>query len=417
MKRIKIKVRKGKILDKKEKTAARRELQKVIEGIVILLKKTRRRSKKARKSSKKKCGSWICSAEYLQEKNAERKGFPMYFFRSLPSDLKKRFLKFEWKEIEKDFENLEEKAFPGIKKMEFLAKYSRDGVEALIDHFLLGLGEEINEKILKMLKMVRGEIEREEEMRKFLSNLFVEDRKLLFKKIFFNLSLFSREHLVSLEKEILEMEEGELRNLISLREFVVSMMRIKFKKKKAKFPKIKVQLKAPRSIFPLYYRVFLGKSTFPERKIMLEKLSFEDLSSFEEVVIKPYKFLSPYSWIFEMEGKRKDSSSKRYLCVRFRWKESLRLVLTKFNYKRILTDYFEKELVPRKVDFLKEMKIRSGKIFFIRSRKPGRGVIMNFPSSYEGEKVKIKFKIKNGKLWISAFKGEKKIKEKIIEKV
>ncbi|MCD6412396.1 hypothetical protein J7K91_01820 [bacterium] len=343
---------------------------------------------------------------YLQEKEAKKKGFPMHFFKSLPPEVRERVLKFKWKEIEEDFKNLEEKAFAGIRKMELLAKYGRNGMEILMDHFLLGLKEKIDEKILKMLKKVRKiNIREEKKIKKILSNLSLEEQKLLFKKVFFNLSFFSRENLPSFKKEILEMEEEKIKNLVWQRKFGFLMIKGKFKKKRAKFPKIKTQLKLIKSTCP-FYRVFLGEVDYQKAEIFLGKLSFKEEKPEREIVIKPYKFVFPYGWIFEMEGK------KKYFCVRF---HGIMVRLMEFNHKRILSDYLKGKVVPKKVDFLKEMEIHFRRIFFIGFGK--RRIEMYFPPSYDGEKVKVKFKMKDGKLYISAFKGEKKIKEKIIEKV
>ena len=151
--------------------------------------------------------------------------------------------------------------------------------------------------------------------------------------------------------------------------------------------------------------MFLGEFNYQKAEIFLGKLSFKKEKPEREIVIKPYKFVSPYGWIFKMEGK------KKYFCVKF---HGIMVRLMEFNHKRILSDYLKGKVVPKKVDFLKEMKIRFRRIFFIGFGK--RRIEMYFHPSYEGKKVKIKFKMKNGKLWISAFKGEKKIKEKIIER-
>ena len=385
----------------------RNVIKKEEEEKKILLERARKGDEKAIKILKEKYHlRLVPPEEYFQEKKAESRGFPIHFFRNLPLDLRKRLLRFEWREIKKDFENLEEKVFPGIKKMEFLAKYGRDGVGILMDYFL---EEKIEEKILEMLKKVRKMKKRtKEKIRKFLSDLSLENQKLCFKKIFFNLSLLSEEKLPFLKKEILEMEEEELKNLIWQRQFGFLMIKGKFKKKKAKFPEIKVQLKAQKSPSYLYYRAFLGEFDYRKAEIFLGKLSFKKVEPVKEIVIKPYKFLFPYGWVFQIKGEEK------YFCVRC---HGIMVRLMEFNHRRILNDYLEGKTLPKKVDFLREMKVRFRKIpLFGCGRTKKKRVIMHFPSSYNGEKVKIKFMIKNGKLRIEAFKGEKKIKEKIVER-
>jgi len=309
-------------------------------GREALFKKARAGDKKARKILEKAYRfKFIDPKEYFQEKEAEKKGFPIHFFRNLPSHLKGKFLRFEWKEIKEDFENLEENASPSLRKMEIFLKYGRDGVNILMDYFL---EEKMEERILKMLKKVRKIDERiEKKLKKFLSELSLEEQRAIFKKVFFNLSFFSRESLSLLKKEILEMKEEELRNLIWQKYFSRLIIKGKFRKRKAKFPRIRVQVKETPDCY--FYRAFLGQANREKVEILLSKGN-SSKKALTEILIQPFKFLPTYGWIFKTE-------KEEYLCIK---EQGTMMRLMRFDERTRLVNCLKRKIFPKKADFFEK---------------------------------------------------------------
>ncbi len=359
-------------MTKKRKTLKKIKIAEIRRLVEEKKKKRKELMEKAKKGDEKaKKELWkvyrliiLTPQEYYRRKREEeiqeqirKRGFPFELIKTLSFKVREKLALYDWKEVKNDFSNLESKCFSGIWKLKMVEKYSKKVVEKIIDYFL---EEEKNliEKIIRLIVEIhpwkRSEEEKEfwkRRERKFWKKKFENEKlkkdelKAMYKRMFWNANSYRGFSQITLE--ILRMEEKDLRKLIYKNYFTSMIVKGKFKKKKAKFPKI--EAKKAKIVKKRYTELYIGKKKGKEVVALLKK----DIDSLK-VIIEPFLYLPFYGWIFKI------GAEYLYVVVYKRWYRVKQITL-----RKVIKNYKKKRFPIIHFGFLREKRILKTRYLYL----------------------------------------------------